>query len=497
MISPLSMMNTAEPEQNVAPTPLHDRRVAWGLTAMIALGVLLRVVIAFTTHGFYHPDEHQQYLEKAQGIVFGPHMSFWEHERGARHMLWPGVLAGLLWLQEAVGLTDPLHQAAVIRALLGSSVVVTSTLLAWDWLRAGRVRAALCLTGLAAFSPEFAFVSVRTLSETAAIVPLMLGIYFMSRRPWLSGALLGVAFAVRFQTLFLTAGFLGVVLYDWLRTRSAAARRAFTQLAAGLFVALLVAGFIDRLTWGAWFHSPIEYFRANVLEGLASRVGVSPGYSYALWFGATLVKISPVAIAALCVGMLREPRLACAAAVFLLGHLAVGQKEARFLWPLLPIALVLIAVGFERVCASFRPALVSSALVGTFLLGSAVNVAQLPWNPSPSAESSVALARVGRRADLRGVAVFGVPRWASGNYFYLRRDVPFLDTWTGGLGKREARKMQRQAAWIDGTVNYLIIKEEHAKLFDPSRLEKLDQVGSLTIYRRRDVDADGRSAQAH
>jgi hypothetical protein len=464
---------------------------------MIALGVLVRVVLAFTTHGFYHGDEHQQYLEKAQGIVFGPHVTWWEYERGMRHMLWPGVLAGLLWLQEVVGLTDPLHQASVIRALLGSSVVVTSTLFAWDWLRAGRVRAALCLAGLAAFSPEFAFVSVRTLSETASIIPLMLGIYFMSRRPWLTGALLGVAFAVRFQTLFLTAGFLGVGLYDWMRTRSAADRRAFLQLAAGLAAALLVAGLVDRLTWGSWFHSPIEYFRANVLEGLASHFGVAPWYSYAIWFGVTLIRISPVAIAALCVGVPREPRLACAAAVFLLGHLAVGHKEARFLWPLLPIVFVLMAVGFERLCASFRPALVSLALVVTFFLGSAVNVAKLPWNPSPSAEASVALAKVGRRADLSGVAVFGVPRADSGNYFYLRRDVPLLDAWTGGgPGEYEAHKMQQKAAWIDGTVNYLIVEAEYAELFDPSHLEKIDQVGALAIYRRRDVELDRRSVQA-
>lgn len=463
-------------------TTPHHREVARWLSAMIGLGVLLRVVVAFTTHGFYHPDEHQQYLEKAHGIVFGPHFVWWEYVRGVRHMLWPGVLAGLLWLQQAVGLTNPLNQAAVIRALIGSSVVVTSTLLAWDWLRAGRVRAALCLTGLAAFSPEFVFVSVRTLSETAAIVPLMLGIYFMSRRPWLTGALLGVAFAVRFQTLFLTAGFLGVVLFDWLRTRSAATRSAFTQLAAGLFAALLVAGFIDRLTWGAWFHSPIEYVRANVLEGIAGQFGVSPWYSYALWFGATLVEISPVAIAALCVGGPREPRLLGAAAVFLLGHHVIGHKEARFLWPLLPIAFVLIAVGFERLCASFRPALVSSALVVTFLLGSAVSVAELPWNPSPSAEASLALARLGRRADLRGVATFGVACWDVG-YFYLRRDVPFLTS----LADDEAREMQRHPAWIK--VNYLIINnEEHAELFEPfdtARLEKVDQVGSLIIYRRR------------
>jgi hypothetical protein len=162
----------------------------------------------------------------------------------------------------------------------------------------------------------------------------------------------------------------------------------------------------------------------------------------------------------------------------------------------LPILFVLIAVGFERLCASFRPAWVSSALVGTFLVGSAVNVAQLPWNPSPSAESSVAVARVGRRADLRGVAVFGINCWDVG-YFYLRRDVPFLTVPTDGDPAERKREMQRQAAWIDGTVNYLIIKEEHAELFNPSRLEKLDQVGSLTIYRRRSVelDADGRSVQ--
>ena len=82
----------------------------------------MRVVAGIYSQGFYHPDEHQQYLEVAQGFVYGCHIRFWEEERGTRCYLYPGMLAGLLWLLDTAGVRDPVYQATAIRLMLSLSV---------------------------------------------------------------------------------------------------------------------------------------------------------------------------------------------------------------------------------------------------------------------------------------------------------------------------------------------------------------------------------------
>ena len=78
-------------------SPLIDRHTTmlfWWL--LIVAGIGLRLAASVLSQGFVHPDEHQQYLEVAQGIVYGPWVKFWEYDRGIRHYFYPDCLALLL-----------------------------------------------------------------------------------------------------------------------------------------------------------------------------------------------------------------------------------------------------------------------------------------------------------------------------------------------------------------------------------------------------------------
>lgn len=458
----------------------HRVMLCWW--SLIAAGVGLRLAASMFSQGFVHPDEHQQYLEVAQGIVYGPWIKFWEYDRGIRHYFYPDCLALLLWLLEKMGVSDPIHQETAIRALLGVAVFLSIALLAQDWMREGRFPAAFCLLSLAALSPDMIYMSIRTLSETATMILLALSIHFFRRRSFLTGLLLGAMFAVRFQSAFFIPGFLALSIYDdwssckWLKGSTG-------EITFGLMLSLLFMGFIDRLTWGHWFHSPIENFRANIMEGVAASFGAAPWDKHPEWAAQLLAEAAPLfGFIFIALGLFRERRLAFVALIFFIGHSAIAHKEYRFLWPLAPIGLLVFSAGFEmaynwlpgRLWRVVFIALFSSCLI----CGSWSRFEHLNWNPEPSRASSLALARIGRRQDVTGVAVFNVPSAECGNYFYLRRDVPLSFKHGDDLSI-----LTSDPLWAQGKINYLIAWPEDAALFRELHLEEIEIVHGLGVYR--------------
>lgn len=458
----------------------HTTMLFWWL--LIVAGIGLRLAASVLSQGFVHPDEHQQYLEVAQGIVYGPWVKFWEYDRGIRHYFYPDCLALLLWLLEKSGIRDPIHQATAIRALIGISVFLSIVLLARSWMREGRIPGAFCLLALAALSPDMIYMSVRTLSETVAMLFIALSIYCFRQSPFSTGILLGVMFAVRFQTAFFILGFLGLSLYDdW--SSSKWLKGSTGKITIGLVFSLLLMGLIDRLTWGHWFHSPIENFRANIAEGVSASFGVSPWDTHLEWAAQLLAGATPLlGFIFIALGLLHERRLVFVALIFIVGHSVIAHKEYRFLWPLAPIGLFVFSAGFEKAYKWLPSRYGRIVFVLLFFCclvrGSWTRFHLLDWNPEPSRASSLALATIGRLPDVRGVAVFNVPSAECGNFFYLRRDVPLLFK----HGENPSA-LTSDPLWTQGKINYLIAWPKDAALFQELHLEVIEIVHGLGIYR--------------
>src|SRR5262249_9467904 len=88
----------------------------WLLRLMLA-GLLVRVVAVPASAGIIVPDEHQQYIEQSFRHLHGYGATFWEQDHGMRHPLFSMLLAGVLWLGETIGLTNPHHLAALQRLI--------------------------------------------------------------------------------------------------------------------------------------------------------------------------------------------------------------------------------------------------------------------------------------------------------------------------------------------------------------------------------------------
>ena len=79
---------------------------------------------------------------------------------------------------------------------------------------------------------------------------------------------------------------------------------------------------------------------------------------------------------------------------------------------------------------------------------------------------------LGLRSDVEGVAIVGGDAH-SGNYFYLRRDVPYL-------ANREWFEISRDPLWRNGSINYVVAER---KPNCKRELEHVEDVSGLGIYR--------------
>jgi hypothetical protein len=491
------------------------------LLGVVILGVGLRAIAGVYSQGFYHPDEHQQYLEVAQGLVYGCHVRFWEEERGTRCYLYPGMLAGLLWLLDTAGVRDPVHQATAIRLLLSLSIFGILLLFARRWLQEGHRLAACFLVAIVALSPDMIFISLRTLSETAIMIPLLLALYLLHRRPAVAGLLCGLMFGIRFQSAVFTVALAAITVWDDLRrvmsgewrvesgeqkvdrsSHSPLTSLLSLRMAAGLAVAMLAVGLIDRLTLGEWFHSPMACFRANIAEGVAAKYGVYPFARYFTWARQNLLHISPFAFPLLLLGAYRAPRLALTALLGVVGHSFIAHKEYRFIWPVLPLVFLMIALGFEMAYTwlgqGWRRQYALTLGVLSLLVGVGWRCWEIQWNPDPARSSSLALAKAGRWPEVTGVALYGIGEAGSGNYFYLRRNIPLL-------AEPNRRNDDRQNLNIckarlrqhEGTVNCLITWPWNAILFEEWRPEKIEVTHGMGIYKLHPHDPGMVQAMAY
>jgi hypothetical protein len=468
------------------------RTVWFAFCSLIVLGVLLRCVAGSYSLGFVHPDEHQQYLEAAQGIRYGYNFQYWEYVRGVRHYLYPGVLAGELTLCDWLGISDPVMQAKVIRILMGVAILGCFGAISYRWIRQQRLAAALFLMTFAALFPDMIFISVRTLSETAVMIPLLMALAVWDRSRLLAGICFGICFAVRFQSGFFIVAAFGIELFnDWRHSRPWK-HSNIAQLAVGLAASLFVVGAIDYFTWGSWFHSSIEYFRANILEGKAAGYGTEPWYQYLVWC-CDMEIITGVCLAALAIfGSFKEPRWAILIALFFFGHSLTDHKEFRFLWPTLPLILLLASIGFEEFYVWMKQArmeLIGCFFVAiAFLPGCWYRAEDIDWLLEPKRSISLALADVGKLPDVQGVVVFGIGDDQCGNYFFLRKNIPYITLDT-------IEKSRENEDWRKPAFNYLITRPQDLDSIDNIKAEQVNTIGEWGIYRFKTTPAaiDGKA----
>ena len=323
------------------------------------LGLLLIVVAALRSEGYYRADEHFQTIEFASfKLGRTPAEALpWEFRAQLRSWLQPGLYVVLARAAGAVGVCDPIRQALAFRLVSGLLMWVALASLTGSFrtLLPGPAprRWAVRLTWLAFWTP---FLAVRTSSEGLAASFTVLAVVALARAtlgPGGKGSLLGagllfgLAFEVRFAAAVVPAG-----LAAWGLATRRLRLRDVGLLATGVLAVVALAGLIDRWGYGTWAFPPLDYLDVNLWRDVAAeRFGSRPWYGYLSLAGTSvLAPLLLLAFAGAATAWIRFPGhvLSASTAPFVLAHVALAHKETRFLLPVAPLAPALLVLAASR-----------------------------------------------------------------------------------------------------------------------------------------------------
>ncbi|MBI3178842.1 MAG: hypothetical protein HYZ27_04235, partial [Deltaproteobacteria bacterium] len=324
--------------------------LAHPLAAPLMAGAVARGAAAIVAMGFHARDDYFHVLEPALAWLKDPAFD-WDNSplagAGIRSHLVPRAVWLVLMAARTLGIASPenLIRATYLAAGAYSLLAVPAMFLAARRLL--DAKGALIATWLAAVHFAMPYAGTRLLIEAMAMPPLLFGIYFATftsaRRLVLAGACMALACWFRYHVAVAALALAAVVGVSALRTgglRSALARLAWLATGAGL--ALAVQGLFDLWTTGDFLGPLVR----NIAYNLSPPAGLSrsgPLTYLGLWLlltapPATLVLLPAMSKAARALPLVTWPFVA-----FVVFHSLVPHKEERFMLPVLPLFLILLA----------------------------------------------------------------------------------------------------------------------------------------------------------
>jgi phosphatidylinositol glycan class B len=331
-----------------------DKAIETDLRRSLAVLATMILVTAWFSATFYFPDEHFQILEfMAYKLGITPAADLpWEFSAHIRPWFQPLVYFLIAKPLTLLGLKDMFVLAFVLRLGTGLLCLLAS---------AGFARAVLpTIEGeeekhaFVRYLPLFGFLPylfVRTASETFSAAFFALGLALAlgprsAARLAMAGLFCGLAFESRYQ-----AGLLGLGLFAWLAVIVRARLPGLAAFAAGGLAALIIGALADRWGYGQWVFPPLGYVDVNLLQDVAAhQFGREPVLAYLYLLPAQIFfAITLVLMVALVCMWLRNPHhpVSWATLPFVLAHIAVAHKEARFLFPLAILATAFPVLGFS------------------------------------------------------------------------------------------------------------------------------------------------------
>ena len=454
----------------------------------LAAALLLRLGLHMFSDFVSYPDELQQYLEQGHKLVFGYGLVFWEWVWGARSYLLPGIVAGLLLPFKWLGIDHPAYYVPFVEAFF----CVVSLLIPWGLYHftrhqhgeaAGRIA---LLLGVVSFHLLAFAAKVLTGMLAGVMLAAAMG---LTGRPlirgdagaWLFGALLGIAFFLRY--LYLPA--FGIL---WLAVAINMPARWILRSLAGGLLALLACGLLDYLTWGRMFNSIYMHMLWNLNP--TENYHTSGGQ---IFYPQRLLFVSAGYILLAALAWLWRPRLhlltLLMALAIMLPHMFADHKEFRFIAPLLflwmPTTAWLLSTWLRH--AQLRPlrheltrVLIGIQLVFGMLvaLGAVKDnwiykvrhfdkgIDQLGYlHNTPDFFTGLAWLR--EQEDLEGVYI-NVNNF---NYYHLHRDVPIYDE----LKFQHARQKHSDRKFFSHIITYGEFSEPYQVL--------VKEFGHLKIYK--------------
>jgi hypothetical protein len=314
------------------------------IVAILAIGSsIARAFLAHRFYGFQTGDDvevAEEAFRRAVGLVHSP----WN----VRSLLIPDlVVAPVVWLSHAIGLRDHRVLAEIARypfILLSGLNIVLVFVLGRRWYGES---AAIIASALYAVHWIPLVYGSSLFPRTIAVTCILSSAILLTggggvKRALLAGLLAALAVTARYSEAIY---FISLLLLQRGEDRSEQ-RRTLPALIAGFLAGLVVAvGIYDRVTWGYWFGSLVEFAELTFVRGDASSSVVvqAPWWYFsnlAHWFPLSLMPAFVIAVRG---AELRRAVAFIAVPVVVLS--AIFHKELRYLQVVVPFVLLIAARG--------------------------------------------------------------------------------------------------------------------------------------------------------
>lgn len=324
---------------------LRQQRIVVCLLLGACFALRLGWGVAFPT--MIHYDNVFQSLEQAHRLVFGYGTMVQEYQIGMRNWLFPGFIAGLMWLCKQFSSSAVLY-LTVIKAVMSAVSLIPVYVTYQLARRIAPFGRAIAVSMLPAFWYEAVLFAPTTFFGPFAANLFVLACYWVlcadqavnaSRvRALAAGLLLAVVSIVRFHLLPEVAFALWII---W-RYRPAWRRDVMVCFLA----AFLLFGLLDWLTWSYPFQSIIANVKFNIVEHIAAkRFGDAPFYWYAVLLWRHLYILIVPIVVVLVMTAKRYPLLLGAIVINLFSFSVIGHKEYRFIILTVTVWPILMALG--------------------------------------------------------------------------------------------------------------------------------------------------------
>jgi len=328
------------------------------------LSILIMILTAFFSEGYHHPDEHFQILEFANyklGLTKIQDLP-WEFTAQCRSAVQPFLGYLVARLLQVVGLYNPFVLITLLRLCMGllSWYVYISLYKRLQPTFVDRFGSKL-FEFVLLFLWFIPYISVRFSAESLAAICFFGALLHILdvelyqkvanvKLVW-AGFLLGILLFVRLQMGFAILG-LGIWLIFIQKTKL----KHIALLALGASLAIGTSVLIDHWFYNQWVFTPYNYFDVNIIKNVAAQFGVMPWwYYFKAFFDKGVPPICVIIMLFYVISLFKYYKnpMAIISVLFLLGHMAVGHKELRFLFPIAIAVLYMSCMGLDYVLSVY------------------------------------------------------------------------------------------------------------------------------------------------
>lgn len=320
-------------------------------------GLVLTILCAWFSIGFYHIDEHVQVLELASwrmGITPGASLP-WEFREQVRSSLLPSIVLAVSKILGWIGWYNPFTVNFLLHLFTGIARWFITCLLCLQLSKNMITEKGKKLFVLMSLFLWFVpFISVRFTTENISGILFLYGIYILLRmfdegkntiRAYIiAGFLFGIAFFIRVPVSMAIFGFM-----IWLiKFKKPEWKYLFIMLAAGL-VAIGLNISLDCIFYGKSVFTLLNFI-AIYVHHTAPEMGANHWWFYIQQFaGRIMPPFGLLMIIAFGIGVYkhRKDALVWAIIPFIVVHCIIRHKELRFLFPVLFIFIYVSVLGID------------------------------------------------------------------------------------------------------------------------------------------------------